>query len=107
MLFTCLPPGGRIEGRFPGPPRPRGKHFTVDIHCHVHTPKADEIVKDVFTVERDATMRFANERTREVQRQPSASANSSPASKSSGCCCSCTLRASPTGGVLPITTSAM
>jgi hypothetical protein len=69
MLFTCLPPGARIEGRFPGPARPRGKHFTVDIHRHVHTPRADETVQDVFTVERDATMRFANERTREVQRQ--------------------------------------
>jgi aminocarboxymuconate-semialdehyde decarboxylase len=69
MLFTCLPPGARIEGRFPGPPQPRGKHFTVDIHCHVHNPEADEMVKDVFTIERDATMRFANERTREVQRQ--------------------------------------
>ena len=48
MRFTCLPPGARIDGRFPGPPRPRDKHFTVDVHCHVHTPKADEIVKDVF-----------------------------------------------------------
>ncbi len=69
MLFTCLPPGAPIEGRFPGPPRPRGKHFTVDIHCHVHTPAADAMVAGVFTAERDATMRFANERTREVQRQ--------------------------------------
>lgn len=69
MLFKCLPPGARIEGRFPGPKRERGKHFTVDIHCHVHCDKADDMVKGVFTVERDATMRFANERTREVQRQ--------------------------------------
>ena len=69
MLFTCLPPGARIEGRFPGPSRPRGRHFTVDIHCHVHTPEADAMVEGVFSVERDATMRFANERTREVQRQ--------------------------------------
>ena len=37
MLFSCLPSEARIPGRFPGPPHPRGKHFTVDIHCHVLT----------------------------------------------------------------------
>src|SRR5580658_1211011 len=69
MLFTCLPPGTRIEGRFPGPVHARGKWFTVDIHCHVHLDRADEMVKSGWNPERDATMRFANERTREVQRQ--------------------------------------
>jgi hypothetical protein len=69
MLFTCLPPGARIPGRFPGPRRARGKWFTIDIHCHVHFPKADEMVKPFWNPERDATMKFANARTREVQRQ--------------------------------------
>ena len=40
MLFKCLPPGATIPGRFPGPVHARGKWFTVDIHCHVLTPKA-------------------------------------------------------------------
>ena len=34
MLFSCRPEGERIPGRFPGPPHPRGKWFTIDIHCH-------------------------------------------------------------------------
>ncbi len=67
MLFTCLPAGARIAGRFPGPSHPRGTWFTVDIHCHVHLDQADEMVRPFWTAERDATMRFANERTRAVQ----------------------------------------
>jgi aminocarboxymuconate-semialdehyde decarboxylase len=35
----------------------------------VHFDKADEMVRPFWTAERDATMRFANDRTREVQRQ--------------------------------------
>ncbi|HVC52874.1 MAG TPA: amidohydrolase family protein [Stellaceae bacterium] len=67
MLFTCLPPGTQIEGRFPGPVHARGKWYTIDIHCHVHLDKADEMVKPFWDAERDATMKFANERTRKVQ----------------------------------------
>ena len=44
MLFKCLPDGAQIPGRFPGPVHARGKWFTVDIHCHVLTPKAEEMV---------------------------------------------------------------
>src|SRR6516162_5556056 len=46
MLFKCLPPGAPIPGRFPGPVHARGKWFTVDIHCHVLTPKAAEMVAE-------------------------------------------------------------
>ena len=50
MLFTCLPPqvvsqGKPIPGRFPGPPHARGKWFTIDIHCHVRSDKAAEMVE--------------------------------------------------------------
>jgi aminocarboxymuconate-semialdehyde decarboxylase len=44
MLFSCLPEGARIPGRFPGPPHPRGKWFTLDIHCHWTSPKAAAMV---------------------------------------------------------------
>ena len=44
-LFTCLPEGRTIPGRFPGPAHARGKWFTLDIHCHVLTPEAEEMVK--------------------------------------------------------------
>ena len=45
MLFTCLPEGARIPGRFPGPAHARGKWFTLDIHCHVTSVKAASMVE--------------------------------------------------------------
>src|SRR5215471_16067435 len=69
MLFTCTPPGATIPGRFPGPAHARGKRFTVDIHCHVLTPKAAEMVSGHAAATRHPREEFANERTREVNRQ--------------------------------------
>src|SRR6201998_3253546 len=69
MLFKCLPPGGQIPGRCPGPAHARGKWFTVDIHCHVLTPKAAEMVANHPAATRHPREIFANERTREVNRQ--------------------------------------
>src|SRR3954447_18935011 len=69
MLFTCLPEGARIPGRFPGPPHPRGKHFTVDIHCHVLTEKAEAMFRASGLVERRPRDVFANERTRAVNQE--------------------------------------
>src|SRR5271170_5044601 len=45
MLFTCTPPGARIPGRFPGPAHARGKWHTIDIHCHVRSDKAADMVE--------------------------------------------------------------
>ncbi len=45
MLFTCAPAGARIPGRFPGPTHPRGKWFTLDIHCHVRCDAATAMVE--------------------------------------------------------------
>src|SRR5215469_12832533 len=69
MLFTCLPPGAQIPGRFPGPPHPRGKYFTVDIHCHVLTEAAEAMFLTSGQVDRRPREVFANPRTREVNRQ--------------------------------------
>ncbi len=69
MLFKCLPPGAPIPGRFPGPVHARGKWFTVDIHCHVLTPKAAEMVAGNAGATRHPREIYANERTREVNRQ--------------------------------------
>ena len=71
MLFSCLPSDARIPGRFPGPPHPRGKHFTVDIHCHVLTEAAEAMFRAAGQVERRPRDVFANPRTREVNRQQS------------------------------------
>jgi aminocarboxymuconate-semialdehyde decarboxylase len=69
MLFSCLPEGARIPGRFPGPPHPRGKHFTVDIHCHLLTEKAETMFKAAGLVDHRPRETFANPRTREVNRE--------------------------------------
>ena len=45
MLFTCLPEGARIPGRFPGPAHARGKWFTIDIHCHVTSRRPTTMVE--------------------------------------------------------------
>ncbi|MBV8890277.1 MAG: amidohydrolase family protein [Alphaproteobacteria bacterium] len=75
MLFKCLPQGAPIPavfpGRFPGPAHARGKWFTIDIHCHVLNEQAAAMVSDeraAAAIEQPRT-RFANERTREVNRQ--------------------------------------
>jgi aminocarboxymuconate-semialdehyde decarboxylase len=71
MLFTCLPDGARIPGRFPGPPHPRGKHFTVDIHCHVLTEKAEAMFNAAGAGRGARPPRdvFANPRTRAVNQE--------------------------------------
>ena len=69
MLFKCLPPGAEIPGRFPGPAHARGKWFTVDIHCHLLTPKAAEMVAGNADATRHPREVYANQLTREVNRQ--------------------------------------
>jgi aminocarboxymuconate-semialdehyde decarboxylase len=69
MLFTCLPEGAQIPGRFPGPIHARGKWFTIDIHCHVLTPEAEEMVKGAGLTDWQPRMTHANELTRQVNRE--------------------------------------
>jgi aminocarboxymuconate-semialdehyde decarboxylase len=69
MLFTCLPEGAQIPGRFPGPMHARGKWFTIDIHCHVLTPAAEEMVKGAGLENWQPRHQFANELTRQVNRE--------------------------------------
>jgi aminocarboxymuconate-semialdehyde decarboxylase len=69
MLFTCLPEGARIPGRFPGPMHARGKWFTIDIHCHVLTPQAEEMVKGAGLADWQPRMTHSNELTRRVNRE--------------------------------------
>ncbi len=68
MLFSCSPAAaasGRVVGRRAG----RGpKHFTVDIHCHVETPEATDLVRGVSHAP-ESNMVFSNEATRAVNRK--------------------------------------
>ena len=68
MLFTCSPPGTRIPGRFPGPAHPRGKWFTLDIHCHVRSAKAAELAESHEEVTRWFLEKAANEKSQAINR---------------------------------------
>src|SRR5262249_40172015 len=40
------------------------RDLCIDVHCHVHYPPADEMVKGAFSPEREPAMRFSNELSR-------------------------------------------
>src|SRR3984957_776711 len=69
MLFTCLPEGARIPGRFPGPAHARGKWFTIDIHCHVTSLQATAMVEGNEAVSRWFLETQANPASQAVNRQ--------------------------------------
>ncbi len=74
MLFICRPPGfeksgERIPGRFPGPAHARGKWFAIDIHCHVRSTKATEMVEGNEAVSRWYLETQASPQSREINRQ--------------------------------------
>jgi aminocarboxymuconate-semialdehyde decarboxylase len=68
MLFTCLPEGAPIPGRFPGPAHARGKWFTLDIHCHVRCARAAEMVEGHEEVSRWFLETQANEKSQAQNR---------------------------------------
>lgn len=68
MLFSCAPPNAILPGRFPGTVRGRGKYWTIDIRCHVHSLAAAELAKDAFRPEHEPSFEFADHTTRAVIR---------------------------------------
>src|SRR5258707_12367861 len=69
MLFTCLPEGAQIPGRFPGPMHARGKWFPIAIHSPVLPPAAEEMVKGAGLENWQPRHQFANEPPRQVNRE--------------------------------------
>ena len=71
MFYSCTPESSTLS--VGGGPSSRaatsGKRLTVDLHCHVYVPAAEEAVGDAFEMEMDFLFRFANEATREVNRR--------------------------------------
>jgi len=62
MLFTC--PGPVARGGTSRTTKGRRRHLCVDVHCHVHYPPADDMVKDVFRRDSEPAMRFTNDLSR-------------------------------------------
>lgn len=67
MFYSCNPASPARHPRLRA--RAGNKAATVDIHCHVLTPEAAALVKDVFDPSREATLTFSNEATRAVNRK--------------------------------------
>jgi aminocarboxymuconate-semialdehyde decarboxylase len=58
VLFTC--PGAAARGGNSGAIKGGRRHVCIDVHCHVHYPPADEMVKHVFARDREPALRFSN-----------------------------------------------
>jgi len=67
VLFTC--PGPVARGGDSRQAKGRRRHLCVDVHCHVHYPPADEMVKDVFRREDEPAMRFTNDLSRAMNKK--------------------------------------
>ncbi len=68
MMYSCSSAsgGGGIVARPPG--RPNGS-VTVDIHCHMHTPAADDLIVDKSPLASESIVRFATEETNALNRE--------------------------------------
>jgi len=70
MLFTCNPRSHAATRTASRKVVKRGnKSFAVDLHCHVHTPAADELAKNAYDPSKDPAVRFASARSRDYNRQ--------------------------------------
>src|SRR5260221_3713526 len=70
MLFSCRPAiAARSNAISIKRSRASHRNFTVDIHCHVHTPEADALVKPAMTSANELMASFSNDATRTVNRQ--------------------------------------
>ncbi len=67
MLFTC--PGAAAKGGNWQPSKGSRRHICIDLHCHVHTPASEDIVKDVFSIDKEPAAKFQNAISRETNRK--------------------------------------
>jgi aminocarboxymuconate-semialdehyde decarboxylase len=69
MMYTCAPRSAATGSSGGRKIVKRGnKSFAVDLHCHVHTPAADEIAKQTAVPPPDPMQRFGSQRTADRQR---------------------------------------
>ncbi len=69
MLFRCAPQAPAGGPAAAGPRRTvkrNRKHLTVDIHCHLHVPEADEMVAGALDPAKLDMVRFASDLTRKL-----------------------------------------
>src|SRR5919106_288315 len=66
MLFTCPGDVARGGGK---PAKGKKRHRCVDVHCHVHFPPADELVKGIHRPELEPNARFSSEISRATNKK--------------------------------------
>ena len=67
MLFKC--PGDVARGGVKPGARAKLKHFCVDVHCHVHFPPADELVKQSKNTPVEPNAQFGNALSKATNQQ--------------------------------------
>lgn len=67
MLFTC--PADVARGGSRSDVTSKRRHRCVDVHCHVHYPPADDLVKGIHRPEQEPNARFSSELSRATNRR--------------------------------------
>ena len=68
MFFKCVPHAPASEHGHAERVSNGNKHFTVDIHCHMHVPEADAMLTDPSVADQAKLYKEANELTGEINR---------------------------------------
>ena len=69
MFYSCLPASASHASPLRARAKSGRRSATVDIHCHVMTPEAAALTKDVFDPTREAMLTFSSAITKEVGRK--------------------------------------
>jgi aminocarboxymuconate-semialdehyde decarboxylase len=70
MFYSCSPGSKTVStGDSSATRSAPNDRLTVDLHCHLFVPEAEEAVAEAFDMETDYLFKFANEATREVNRK--------------------------------------
>ncbi len=68
MLFKCATHAPASDHGHAQTVSKGKKHFTVDIHCHVHVPDADAMLADPSVADQAKLYKEANELTGQINR---------------------------------------
>ena len=73
MLYSCAAHGGSTSSNW-GANRPskrlrRRPSVTIDIHCHIHTPECEPLIRAIFSPEKEPFIHFASAETRAINQR--------------------------------------
>jgi aminocarboxymuconate-semialdehyde decarboxylase len=73
MLYSCVAHGASTSsnwGANRSSKRPRRRPaLTIDIHCHIHTPECEPLIRDIFSPEKEPFSHFASAETRAINQR--------------------------------------